>query len=261
MELAHPLQDIESGKYSVVITSPELLMDVNGPFVRLWKKKRTRGQIHFLDRLLYFVIDEADRVTSWASFRQDYSLLYRLRSFVPTTIPFLAASATLRPCDIGALMDSLRMNPEDITQVLRSNDRPDIAWSARFMEHSASSFHDLDFALCHKPSTAPDTFLVFHDSTDETVEAVLTLRERLPKELQEGIVWFNSSMSDEYRERIPQELGTKYFGMCTTEAFGMVRLHFITHAIFSNSGRALTSVGLSLSSNTIPMNDDPLRNN
>jgi superfamily II DNA helicase RecQ len=212
------------------------------------KRKPGKGQLRFTERLLYVVIDEAHLVTGWAAFRGGYPNLYRLRAFVPRTIPFLVPSATLRDSDITSVMESLRMLPDSTIKILRSNDRPDLRWGSRFMEHPASSFRDLDFVLRREPGKPPDRFLVFFDTTDETVEAVLALRQLLPKEDHLKIRWFNSSMSDEYRAQCVKDFEDgKIWGMCTTDAYGIVRRTWMSSgSTFSQLPRVLTRQASSL---------------
>ncbi|KAJ7767609.1 P-loop containing nucleoside triphosphate hydrolase protein [Mycena metata] len=60
-------QTIEDGKYSVVVTNVETLMQQDGGFEKLWKKP------DFTSRLISLVWDEGHCVSKWAGFRPEYS--------------------------------------------------------------------------------------------------------------------------------------------------------------------------------------------
>ncbi|KAJ7161557.1 hypothetical protein C8R46DRAFT_1037757 [Mycena filopes] len=66
-------QDIEDGKYSVIVTNVETLMQQDGGFEKLWKKPG------FTSRLISLVWDEAHCVSKWAGFRPEYKEVNRLR--------------------------------------------------------------------------------------------------------------------------------------------------------------------------------------
>ncbi|KAJ7090157.1 P-loop containing nucleoside triphosphate hydrolase protein [Mycena epipterygia] len=67
-------QDIEDGKYRVIVTNVETLMQQDGGFDKLWKKSR------FTSRLISIVWDEGHCVSKWAGFRLEYKEVGRLRS-------------------------------------------------------------------------------------------------------------------------------------------------------------------------------------
>jgi superfamily II DNA helicase RecQ len=207
------------------MTSPENLMDEHGPFVKLWKKKpRSNEELTFTQRLLYVVIDEAHLIGHWSKFRGSYSLLYRLRAFIAEHIPILAPSATYDLATLNAVKDSLQLRKLETFELLRPNDRSNVYLSARIMQYPASSFRDLEFVLnVQPPKTRPDTFLVFLRTTEATVDAALALRRKLPEKDRCNIVWYNASMSRDFREQAAQDLREKkIWGFCSTEAFGTV---------------------------------------
>ncbi|KAJ7199113.1 P-loop containing nucleoside triphosphate hydrolase protein [Mycena haematopus] len=91
-------QDIEDGKYSVVVTNVENLMQADSGFERLWKKPK------FTSRLISLVWDEGHCASTWAAFRPEYKEINRLRFLIPRTIPFLIVSATLPPAVLADVM-------------------------------------------------------------------------------------------------------------------------------------------------------------
>ena len=151
-------------------------------FELLWNKP------DFVKCLLYVVIDEAHCVSQWASFRPEYGLLGRLRIFLPETIPFYVPSATLPPVVLRDVKKVLRLREANTFSLLRSNDRPDLILSARFMDHPASSYEDLKFLIPNDPcKERPPPFLIFFDSKQEAEDAATALRSSLPIEHQDKI--------------------------------------------------------------------------
>ncbi|KAJ7501820.1 P-loop containing nucleoside triphosphate hydrolase protein, partial [Mycena galericulata] len=74
--------DLE-GKYCVVVTNVETLMQQDGGFSKLWKKAE------FTRRLISIVWDEAHCISKWAGFRPEYKEVGRLRYLIPRDIPFV----------------------------------------------------------------------------------------------------------------------------------------------------------------------------
>lgn len=89
-------------------------------------------------------------------------------------------------------------------------------------------FEDLAFLLppnLNEASTAPPKFLIFFDNIKEAEAATEYLRSKLPSVLKDKIKWFHSIMTPEYRDEEFEDLrnGTTW-GLCVTDAFGMVRV-------------------------------------
>jgi superfamily II DNA helicase RecQ len=178
----------------------------------------------FYSRLQYVVIDEAHCLVSWSTFRPDYLLLQQLRYIIPDRKAFYAASATLLPHARQELARILQLRSSSTDEFIRSNDRPNVRLSARFMRHPANSYRDLAFLTRKVPALdRPETFAVFFDTTTEAEEAALALRELLPEEDRDKIVWFHAKMSNEFRQEQVEKLKKgELWGICTTEAFGLV---------------------------------------
>lgn len=177
--------------------------------------------------LLCFVLDEGHCVSQWASFRQHYKNLGDLHYTIPGNIPFYIASATLPSNMLDEIIDTLNLKEAAPTKILYSNDRPEISLSVKVMVNKANSYHDLDFLIPNDfsdRSLMPRKFLVFFDNTTETREAILHLRKRMPLARQYEIKWFNSTLTMEGRKEILDEFRvSKVWGLCCTDAFGMVR--------------------------------------
>ncbi|KAJ6472221.1 P-loop containing nucleoside triphosphate hydrolase protein [Mycena vitilis] len=220
-------QDIEDGKYSVVVTNVETLMQQDGGFERLWKKP------DFTSRLISLVWDEGHCASTWAGFRPEYKHVSRLRFLIPRDIPFLIVSATLPPAVLSDVMHNLQVSPKKCTIIRRSNDRPNIHLVVREMKYSMSSYKDLAFLIPEdwKPGDPlPSKFLIFLDSIADSIEAVKFLRARLPPEYRHKIKWFNSEMSSEFKDLESDALKSgQIWGLSCTDSFGMVRTHDMTH--------------------------------
>ncbi|KAJ7731383.1 hypothetical protein B0H16DRAFT_1772954 [Mycena metata] len=216
---SHRIQDIEDGKYRVIVTNVESLMQQDGGFDRLWKKPQ------FTSRLLSIIWDEGHCVSKWAGFRPEYKEVGRLRFLIPRSIPFVIVSATLPPAVLFDVMHTLQVLPGKVTVIRWSNDRPNIHLVVREMKYSMSSFMDLAFLIKEnwKPGDPPPPkFLIFFDSIADAVEAAKFLRGRLPLEYRHKIKWFNSEMSSAFKEGEAESLKTgKIWGLCCTDSFGM----------------------------------------
>ncbi|XP_019858455.1 PREDICTED: uncharacterized protein LOC100633019 [Amphimedon queenslandica] len=81
-------QGIVSGRYQVVFTTPELLLQ-NKDWIHVFQSAS------LTERLIAIVIDEAHCVKKWGSnFRKEFSKLGDLRGFFPSHLHFMALTAT-----------------------------------------------------------------------------------------------------------------------------------------------------------------------
>ena len=212
-------QDIEDGKYNVVVINPELLMGSKEVEV-LWRKSKVTK------RLLNFIFDEGHCISQWGKFRDEYRNVGLLRYLIPETVPFYAASATFPQSVLHDVSEVLRLRPGKTERIIRSNDRPEIGLMARGLVFPAKSFRDLAFLIPDNFKEAdlpPPKFVIFFDNTKKAERAARYLRRRLPPSLQDHIKYFHSTMTTRYRE---DELGalkdSRTWGLCATDAFGMV---------------------------------------
>ncbi|KAF8214390.1 P-loop containing nucleoside triphosphate hydrolase protein, partial [Mycena galopus ATCC 62051] len=212
-------QDIEDGKYSVVVTNVETLMQSDGGFEKLWKKP------DFTSRLISLVWDEGHCASTWAAFRPEYKQVTRLRYLIPCDIPFVIVSATLPPAVLSDVVKNLQVSLNKCTIIHRSNDRPNIHLVVREMKYAMNSYKDLAFLFPDdwKPGDPlPHKFLIFFDSIAESIEAAKFLRARLPPEHWHKIKWFNSEMSTEFKDVESDALKSgQIWGLCCTDSFGM----------------------------------------
>ena len=213
-------KDIKSGKYRLVITSPEQFMKIGGGFDELLRMPE------FVERLGSIVFDEAHCIIQWGTFRPEYTTLSRLRYQLPNT-PFIFASATFSSLVLDDIKSAFGLTGENTNHIRRSNDRPNVHIGVRKIEHSMSSFRDLGFLVpdgWKEGDSSPDKFLIFFDSIAEAVGAALFLRHRLPCHLRDKIIWFHSDMSENLKAEAVEKLKRgEIWGICATDAFGMVR--------------------------------------
>ncbi|KAF8193662.1 P-loop containing nucleoside triphosphate hydrolase protein [Pholiota molesta] len=204
-------QDIENGKYRVVIMNPEILM-AHDEVEKLWKKPKVTK------RLLNFIFDEGHCISQWGKFRKEYLLVGNL-------IPIYVASATLPPPVLLDVVEILKLRPKETVHIIYSNDRPEIRLMVRGLACPANSFKDLAFLIpegLRESDDAPPTFLVFFDNTKESERACKYLCSRLPWALWDKIRWFHSTMTQQYREEQVEAMRKgDVWGLCCTDAFGM----------------------------------------
>ncbi|KAJ6467054.1 P-loop containing nucleoside triphosphate hydrolase protein [Mycena vitilis] len=195
-------QDIEDGKYRVIVTNVETLMQQDGGFDKLWKKPA------FTSRLISLIWDEGHCVSKWAGFRPEYKEVGRLRFLIPRSVPFVIVSATLPPAVLADVMHTLQVVSGNVTIIRQSNDRPNIHLTVREMKYSMT--------------WPPPKFLIFFDSIADSIEAAKFLRGRLPLAYRHKIKWFNSEMSTEFKETESAGLKTgQLWGLSCTDSFGM----------------------------------------
>ncbi|KAH9914882.1 P-loop containing nucleoside triphosphate hydrolase protein [Epithele typhae] len=212
------IQDILTGKYRVVVVSPEAALKTGGNFERLWKSKS------FLSNLISVVWDEAHLLKSWSSFRPDLGEASRIRNMIPLSIPFLLPTATMPTHILASVMDIARLRHDRLLTIRRSNDRPNVYLAVRKMKYSLSSYKDLDFLIPDgwRPGVPLRKFIIFFDNIEESIKAVLYLRMRLPATFRDKLKWFNSDNSPEFREEMTAALkDNKIFGLACTDAFGL----------------------------------------
>jgi superfamily II DNA helicase RecQ len=188
----------------------------------LWRNNK------FTSRIMCFVLNEGHCVSQWGGFRTEYRLLGNLRYLIPESIPTYVASATM-PLDVlHDVTETLHLWPQNTEHITCSNDQPNIHLIVQEIKYSVSSYTDLAFLIPDNfkdGDTPPEKFLVFFDNTKEAEAAVKYLRTRLPPSLREKVKWFHSTMTSLYWEEEFEALKMGgVWGMCVTDAFGMVSI-------------------------------------
>jgi hypothetical protein len=220
--LAQTFKEIVSGKYQIVILSPEMML------TRRFLKEVLQNA-GFSKRVISVVIDEAHVVSHWGkSFRKKYAEISLVRAFLPKGTPFAALSATL-PARIRAdVASKLRM--KDYVWLHVGNDRPNVSLAVRAIHSSMNSFTDLDFIIPENivsPHGISKTF-IYTDNINEGINMQTYLTSKLPLDMQtKNIIRpYNAAFDSEYR-RAAMEMfrnGETRILICT-DAAGMVSHH------------------------------------
>jgi superfamily II DNA helicase RecQ len=183
-------------------------------------------------RVVSVIVDEAHVVSRWGhSFRKKYSELGIIRAFLPRGTPIIALSATLARRVRRDVLRTLAIQKEHVLLDL-GNDRPNVALAVRAMQHTATSFADLDFVIpekarqpSSKPTDVPPTW-IFFDSINGAIGMIDHIEDLLPEHLRrKGLVRpFSAAMAQEYRTEVLElfKEGVVRVLVCT-DAAGMVR--------------------------------------
>jgi superfamily II DNA/RNA helicase len=121
----------------------------------------------FLSKLILVAIDELHVVQQWATFREEYGQLHKVRARIPRSIPWFGTSATLDSHTLEATKTAVGF---DNPILLRTSiDRPDIFYELRRFEAQPGSFEDLHFLLPEKLTLGeahklPKTIVYFKDT-------------------------------------------------------------------------------------------------
>ena len=197
------LNEIQSGIYTHVLTSPEIAIS-NKEFRQVLQHSNVQ------QRLVLVAIDEVHLVEDWGSWGKDYYKLGELRSVVPRRVPFFATSATLDNVLLKKVTASLRF-AEDVRVIRESIDREDIFYHIRSIHESATAtIEDLRFLVNDSVKPVPKT-IIYGDSITRLVQMKEILK-RFYMEVgassptaSEAIRSFNGLMSTREKTRICEE--------------------------------------------------------
>lgn len=137
------VKDICSGKYQIVILSPEMILT----------KKFIKGvfrNAELQQRILSVVVDEAHVISHWgAGFRKKYGELGILQTLLPKDVSFIALSATLAPKVRKDVVQKLHMSESHgiFVDINIGNDRTNVSLVARAMEHPMNTYRDVNFII------------------------------------------------------------------------------------------------------------------
>lgn len=221
-------QDVLSGKYHIILASPEMLQ--SRTFIdRLLRNSRFSRQV------ISLVVDEAHCVSHWgADFRKKYGTLGILRAFLARGTPVVALSATLTERVRRDLHSKLHFSKTKSRTVNVGNDRPNVSIIVRACQNTMSTYTDLDFVIppnITKMEDIPKTW-IYTDNIEagsEIMEYLVDLlydrqRARDIATVDRGIIRpFNARFSQEYRQAAMAQFRSGAIRiMVCTEAAGMV---------------------------------------
>ncbi|GLB41684.1 putative P-loop containing nucleoside triphosphate hydrolase protein [Lyophyllum shimeji] len=211
-------KDIETGKYQVLVTSPEMCLQ-HEAFRQLLSTAK------FARRIGAIIVDEAHCITQWGkAFRTEYSRLGSLRAFVPTKPPVLLTSATLTPLSLAQARITMNIDSSTSYHVNQGVDRPNIKWSVRRMP-TGKDLESLAFLIPpdvnHASSIIPST-MVFFDDINLSMAALLYLQNKLPTERRHEITVYNSRRTVRAKQNVMAMFREGRIRiLLTTEAAGM----------------------------------------
>ncbi|KIJ15178.1 hypothetical protein PAXINDRAFT_12087 [Paxillus involutus ATCC 200175] len=214
-------QDILSGNYQVILTSPEMCL-LHDSFRKLLSDAKLSSM------LTAVVVDEAHCISQWGTkFRPEYAKLGTLRALMPTQVPFLITSATLPPLVLADVQTKVHIQTSTSYHVDVGTDRPNISWEVRRMKAAKSDLESLRFMLpksCGgegKEDKLTST-LVFSEDISLLMEATEWCRRQVAPELRNQIVCYHSR-----RTPLAKRIALRLFRegkikiLFTTEAAGM----------------------------------------
>lgn len=214
-------QDIVSGKFQVILISPEIAK--SNTF-----RTSVLSKPGFNSCIRVVCVDEAHCISLWGgSFRPDYAQLALIRSRFPRNVPFLVASATLPEHILDDIRVKLQL-PIDIKMIQVSNTRPNVALSCRRMHHPDDTKADLRFLIppgARRPEDI-DITLVYCNQRTTTEDIVDRMRVWLKAEgIPTTCIGFYHAKVGEKRKRELEDMlrtGAIRILVCT-DAVGMVR--------------------------------------
>ncbi|KII92674.1 hypothetical protein PLICRDRAFT_172734 [Plicaturopsis crispa FD-325 SS-3] len=184
-------KDVESGKYPLLIVSPEQLGMLDGHLPRL---ALLLNKPRFVANIKRVHVDEAHTIYTAGiskhgepAFRPAWGTLDVLRILLQRGTPFQLLSATL-PDHILRISKEKTMISPDCFEARMSTNRPNITYATLELRDGAHNLSNLDFLIPtdYTESMGPlSKTVVFHDSKPECSNACIHLNDLLPPELRD----------------------------------------------------------------------------
>ena len=212
-------QDLESGKYQVILSSPEMCLK-HSDFCKLLSSAK------FSKAICSIVVDEAHCITQWGpQFRPEYAELGDIRAFAPHA-PVLITSATLTPSSLDHARKIMQVDSSSSYHLMLGVDRPNIAWSVRHMERG-KDLESLQFIIppheADSGSNMPIPLISTMVFFDLAMAAMVYLRGLLPQSYHQKIATYNSRRTSRAKNKIMRRFRNQEIKiLLTTEAAGMV---------------------------------------
>ncbi|KAG8784515.1 ATP-dependent DNA helicase sgs1 [Ceratobasidium sp. 428] len=216
--LAEATQDISNGKYRVIISSPEQLLEYN-KLRPLVIQLAGQGYKHVV------VVDECHCICVWSeNFRKMYGLIGSLRTFLLPGTPFCAATATATQSMKKQILSSLHYT-DSYLPINRGYWKPNLSWHIYYMYGSNSSVGEVTQMFpknLNSESVIPQT-IIFVDERGLAFRMMDVLREFLPPELGSQVEVYHALQS-----QLAKDLTAKRFEkgeiriLICTEALTMV---------------------------------------
>lgn len=190
--------------------------------LRYWEKlKVAKGRPR-----IRVVVDEAHCLESWRVFREDYGQLRQLQHRLPERTTWYLTSATLPPPARERLCSILGLRENRTVSIIRSNDRPNIYYVVKQMEHTLISKKDLTFLVPPNvtgETPPPPKFIAFFRSRREAEEGLQKLRAIVGETWRAKIRLVHAGLTQGYRERSVKKADEgEIWGITATVAASMV---------------------------------------
>jgi superfamily II DNA helicase RecQ len=180
---------------------------------------------NYTKTIAMIVIDEAHCVSQWgADFRKKYGELEKLRSFVPTSVPILACSATFPPLALSDFQEKLCFSIPRTFLINLGNDRHNITLLMCRMQGAAQDLGALNFVVTEALSGNPlKTSIIFFNTRDLTYKGYKHLQKQLPVTMRTKIDFLHAGRTQRARRKAMQDFRDGNISiLCATEAAGMV---------------------------------------
>ena len=179
-------------------------------------------------RLFSVIFDEGHCISQWGdSFRAAYTKSGDISWLLPPRTIFYVTSATMPEEVLLDVLWKLHLTIEQVTFIIRSNDRPNVFLEVRKMVPPQNSYRDLRFVLPEQLNgscVAPKRFLIFFNSRDEAEDSVKYFLTLLPRQHMQKIIWLHAGMTNKFCEESVKRLKKgEIWGICCTDAVGMVK--------------------------------------
>jgi superfamily II DNA helicase RecQ len=177
-----------------------------------------------MKNICMIAIDEAHCVSQWGDgFRKAFGELGRLRSFVSTSVPVLATSATLTPSVLCDIQTRLHFSVQETLLINLGNHQANITTLLVPMR-TANDFGALDFLGDEALSgQSLRRTIVFFNTRDLAYKGFQYLKKLLPEDRQHEINFLHAGRNSRARRKVLSDFRKGEINiLCATEAAGMV---------------------------------------
>jgi superfamily II DNA helicase RecQ len=170
-------QEIESRQVRVLVTSPEMCIE-HDQFSKILRTPE------YSKNMVAIIIDEAHCVSQWGeSFQKKFAELGKLRSYVPSHVPFFATSATLPPHILEDVKSKLCFSPTTIFIINLGNERANITPMVCRMKGGAKDLAALDFVVDEAKAGKPlIRTVIFFNKREIAFQGFSHLQDQLPED-------------------------------------------------------------------------------
>lgn len=181
----------------------------------------------FYKNICAVIVDKAHCISQWGGdFRKMYALLEKLRAFFPSSIPFLATSATLPPSALREVRSKLAIDAETSFYLNLGNDRPNISMSVQEINGS-DDYEALRPLLAENVTRYEDLkkSIVFTNTVNATQTTCKKVRQFFPKHLRKYVSYLHAHRTPAAKRRVMRRFRQgKIMILIATEAAGMVSI-------------------------------------